>query len=161
MTTSSSSPRLIGMKALRILIALFPFLICLALPLSSRAAAKEQAIRFPNGTTIRAEVADTQETQRMGLMFRDRLPEGGGMLFVFQEARPYAFWMKNCKFSIDIIWLNTEKETVYFSERTPPCRSDPCPSYGPKDKAALYVIEVAAGFVKEAGLTLGVPIHFE
>ncbi len=149
------------MKVLRSLTALIIFLTPLAISIASHAAVKEQALRFPNGTTRHAELADTPEARGRGLMFRDRLPEGGGMLFVFDEAQPYRFWMKNCKFPIDIIWLNGQKEVIYFVEAVPPCKADPCPTYGPDHKAALYVIEVAAGFVKASGLNLGAPIQFE
>lgn len=149
------------MKVYRILPAIFIVLAYLAVSPASYAAPKTQAIRFPSGITINAEVADTPASRRRGLMFRDHLPEGGGMLFVFEEDRPYRFWMKNCKFPIDIIWLDAQKAVVYFSENTPPCFSDPCPTYGPKESPARYVIEVAAGFVHERGLKVGTAIHFE
>ena len=93
-------------------------------------------------------------------MFRERLPAGGGMLFIFQEPGPYQFWMKNCKFPIDIIWLGKEKQIVYLSEKTPPCRSDPCPTYGPKQEKALYVLEVASGFAQKEKLKLGMKVRF-
>lgn len=117
-------------------------------------------IHFPNGTTLYAEVVDTPETRNQGLMFRDHLPIGGAMLFVFQESKPHRFWMKNCKFPIDIIWLNQKKEIVYISKNTPPCKSDPCPIYGPEKTKALYVLEVAAGFSKNKGLKPGATIQF-
>ncbi|MFQ5542831.1 MAG: DUF192 domain-containing protein [Nitrospiria bacterium] len=119
-----------------------------------------QPIQFPSGTTIHAEVVDTPEKREQGLMFREHLPEGGGMLFVFQKAKPYQFWMKNCKFPIDIIWLSKTKKIIYISEKTPPCQADPCPLYGPKKQNALYVLEVASGFSKREGLSQGIKIQF-
>lgn len=93
-------------------------------------------------------------------MFRDSLSPGSGMLFIFQEAHPYLFWMKNCKFPIDIIWLNEKKEVVFISEKTPPCKADPCPNYGPTDKDALYVVEVESGFAAKEKLKLGSKVRF-
>lgn len=129
-------------------------------PVYPEAAPPHRTLLFPSGTKIDAEVADTTERRSRGLMFRDRLPAGGGMLFIFEQAQPYLFWMKNCKFPIDIIWLNGQKEIVFISENTPPCKADPCPNYGPEDKASLYVIEVAAGFSKKERLKLGAKVRF-
>ncbi len=120
----------------------------------------EKSVQFPSGTTLLAEVADTPEARERGLMFRDRLPSGGALLFIFETPKPYQFWMKNCKFSIDIIWMNAEKEVVFIAKDTPPCISDPCPTYGPKDKTALYVLEVEAGFAQKENLKPGMVIRF-
>lgn len=119
-----------------------------------------RTVIFPSGAKIDAEVADTPQARNVGLMFRDSLPPGGGMLFIFQEAGPYLFWMKNCKFPIDIIWFNEQKEVIFISEKTPPCKADPCPNYGPLDKNALYVIEVASGFAQKEKLKLGMKVRF-
>ena len=120
----------------------------------------ERPVQFPSGTVLLAEVADTPETRERGLMFRDHLPLGGALLFIFETPKPYQFWMKNCKFSIDIIWMNAEKEVVFIAKDTPPCTSDPCPTYGPKDKTALYVLEVEAGFAQKENLKPGMSIRF-
>jgi len=134
--------------------ALFFFLLLPA------AASAEFSVVFPSGTEIRPEVVDTPESRSRGLMFREHLPEGGGMLFVFQLARPYSFWMKNCRFAIDIIWLNKKKEIIHIAEDVPPCEKMPCPLYGPKKAAALYVLEVASGFAKREGLQRGARLVF-
>jgi uncharacterized protein len=144
---------------------LFILLLLFAAVLSREPALSEilpahRTVIFPSGTKIHAEVADTDQTRSAGLMFRDSLPPGGGMLFIFQEARPYLFWMKNCKFPIDIIWFNEQKEVIFIAEKTPPCKADPCPHYGPLDKNALYVIEVASGFAAKEKLKLGMKVRF-
>lgn len=120
----------------------------------------DRALRFPSGTVIVAEVASTPETREKGLMFREHLPKGGGLLFIFEVSKPYRFWMKNCKFPIDIIWINAEKEVVHIAKDIPPCKGDPCPTYGPKDEDALYVLEVAAGFSANEKLKRGTKIQF-
>jgi hypothetical protein len=124
-------------------------------------ALKQRSVTFPNGSILNAEVASTPKTRSLGLMFRDHLPEGGGMLFIFQVAAPHRFWMKNCKFPIDIIWMNEQGEIIYISENTPPCKSDPCPSYGPTKGQALYVLEVASGFTRHEKLKKGMKIRFQ
>ena len=140
--------------------------ICLTtLPFLMEALGAEKAparrpITFPNGREIHAEVADTPSARERGLMFRDHLAEDAGMLFIFQQAAPHQFWMKNCKFPIDIIWLNDKKEIVYLSENTPPCPSDPCPLYGPTRERATYVIEVVSGVAQKEKLKPGMKIQF-
>lgn len=139
------------------------FFLAAILPWESALSEKLPAHRtviFPGGTKIDAEVADTPQARNVGLMFRDSLPPGGGMLFIFEKPGPYLFWMKNCKFPIDIIWFNEQREVIFISEKTPPCKADPCPNYGPLDKNALYVIEVASGFAAKEKLKLGMKVRF-
>ncbi len=106
------------------------------------------------------EVADTPSARHMGLMFREKLSAGTGMVFIFPVEALHRFWMKNCKFPIDMIWLNKGKVIVYTEQNVPPCKNDPCPDYGPKDKPALYVIETSAGFIKKEGLRVGMTVKF-
>ena len=56
----------------------------------------------------------------MGLMFRPSLPEDRGMLFVFGELDFHGIWMKNCRFPIDIVWLDEERRVVHVGRRCPP-----------------------------------------
>jgi len=106
------------------------------------------------------EVADTPQARQRGLMFRERLPADTGMLFIFPVSAPHRFWMKNCKFPIDIIWLNQEKQIVFVAQSVPPCKRDPCPEYGPKDQLSLYVIEAPTGFSKKEELRVGATVKF-
>lgn len=51
------------------------------------------------------EIASTTLAQARGLSFRDRLPEGHGMLFLFNRPAVRSFWMKDMRFPIDIVWI--------------------------------------------------------
>ena len=115
---------------------------------------------FPSGTEVRAELAITPAERATGLMFREGLLAGEGMLFIFEEADFHSFWMFNMKFSIDIIWLSPEKSIVHIEHSVPPCSEEPCPTYQPMQKA-LYVIEVPAGFAKKESLRLGMKVLLE
>ncbi|MBI4211176.1 MAG: DUF192 domain-containing protein, partial [Deltaproteobacteria bacterium] len=44
---------------------------------------------------VSVEVAKTDEERAKGLMFRESLPENGGMWFVFPHEVIDPFWMKN------------------------------------------------------------------
>lgn len=137
----------------------FTFLFFVFLVVRSTEAAETLPIFFPSGHHIQAEVADTKAKKKVGLMFRESLAPNAGMLFVYSQAGVYSFWMKNCRFPIDIIWLDPKKTVVQITERVPPCLDDPCPVYNPHVEA-LYVIEVNAGLSQREGLTVGSKIRF-
>jgi len=108
-------------------------------------------IFLPNGKAITAELAVTDYERAKGLMFREQINPDQGMLFIFEHEGRHSFWMKNMVISIDILWLNREKQIVHIEERVPPCKTDPCPSYASKIPA-MYVLELKAGSVKENDL---------
>ncbi len=131
-----------------------PFLISLSL-LFSLPAGKDKFIKiyFPDGTSITAELAVTDEERQRGLMFREKLNSDQGMLFVFKEEGTYSFWMMNTKIFLDILWLDKERRIVHIERRVPPCPEIPCPSYSPK-APAMYVLELLAGSADEKKLRL-------
>ena len=100
------------------------------------------------------ELSITNEEQMLGLMFRKSLGKNKGMLFVFEKEGGSSFWMKNTLIPLDIIWINENKEVVFISENTQPCKEDSCFSIAP-DKKAKYVLEINAGISKEIGLKVG------
>jgi uncharacterized membrane protein (UPF0127 family) len=108
---------------------------------------------LPNGDSITAELARTEQERMRGLMSRSGLGRGQGMLFVFEKEGYHSFWMKNMKFAIDIVWLDAQKRIIHIERRVPPCKKDPCPSYLP-NLPAMYVLEVKAGSVDERELKL-------
>lgn len=115
---------------------------------------------LPSGAVYRLELARTAEEQTQGLMYRESLPERTGMLFLFRDAAPHRFWMKNTMMPLDIVWLDRSGRVVYVSANTPPCRADPCPSYGP-DTPIATVLEIAGGLAEKEGVTVGSRIIFE
>ncbi len=59
-----------------------------------------------------AEIADTPEKHSKGLMFRQKIKDDYGMLFIFPEEDIRSFWMKNTLIVLDIIYLNQEQQIV-------------------------------------------------
>jgi len=106
-----------------------------------------------NGKVLSLEIADSPEERRVGLMFRDPLPQNHGMLFIFGREQAYSFWMMDMKFSLDIIWIDSDGIVVHIENDVPPC-SAACPSYQP-NVSALYVLEVNAGFADSIDLRAG------
>ena len=121
------------------------------LPISARARIADRPIEL--------EVAKTTEQQAMGLMYRTSLADDRGMLFEFKPARWVNFWMKNCKISLDMIFIRDGVVTA-IEVSAPPCTADPCPTYGP-DTAVDRVIELRGGRAAELGVKVGDRIAIE
>ena len=106
------------------------------------------------GERFSVELAQTQEKQALGLMFRDSLPDDHGMLFIFPREARRSFWMKNCRIPLDIFYFDGNLALVSVSESTPPCRTQRCPSY-PSEGPARYVLELNAGKAAQLGIKTG------
>ena len=106
-----------------------------------------------NGIRVNVEIADNFEERAKGLMFRDRLPETAGMLFVFENEGNYPFWMMNMKFDLDMIWIDSNSKVVYIAKDVSPCGIS-CKAVDPNSNAK-YVLEVDAGFADKYGIVEG------
>lgn len=102
---------------------------------------------------LRVEVADTPEERERGLMFREELPEGRGMLFMFDKSQILHFWMKNTMIPLDILFFD-ERRNLVSAMTMEPCVADPCPLY-PSTAEARYALEVPAGFIERYGVGVG------
>ena len=100
------------------------------------------------------ELAQTPDEWAHGLMFRSRMDEDKGMLLILEKERDYSDWMKNTLIPLDILWINQDKEVVYISNNTPPCKMDSCPVYTTERKAR-YILEVNGGIVNRTGISVG------
>ena len=109
---------------------------------------------------IEAEVMVSDHDRAMGLMFRPSLAPDRGMIFVFESPAFHGIWMKNCRFPIDILWLDAELNIVHVAEDVPPCKADPCPIYEPLRRAS-YVVELNAGQARREKATVGATVSFE
>lgn len=89
------------------------------------------------------ELARTPAEQEKGLMFRESMEEGDGMLFVFPQSDIYNFWMKNTLIPLDMLWIDDQLNVVKVITAQP-CTVDQCPTYNPW-VPAKYVLEINAG----------------
>ena len=133
----------------------------LALALASSAAATPAVIplKLPSGKVLQTEVMVSDQDRQMGLMFRPSLPLDHGMLFIFEQPDFHAIWMKNCKFPIDILWLDDQGKVVHVAEKVPPCKAEPCPVYEPLRRAS-YVVELNAGLSRKEKVVVGSRVEF-
>jgi len=126
-----------------------------------------QARVIVNGFELTADIAITDDEKTKGLAIKDNLKENESMLFVYEQPTRLGFWMKDMKFPIDIIWLDSNGTVVHIEHNLQPCVSIlntgssilNCPTYTP-DKDSLYVLETIAGFSQKHDVKIGTNIDF-
>ncbi|MBI4089855.1 MAG: DUF192 domain-containing protein [Candidatus Kerfeldbacteria bacterium] len=107
---------------------------------------------------VEAEVAATPSARSQGLSGRDSLAADAGMLFIFEQPGPHAFWMQGMRFPIDIIWINDG--TVVDVALEVPVPDGLPPLYTP-NQFATQVLEVNAGWVAANHVTIGSPVTID
>ena len=112
------------------------------------------------GRRYAVELADTGPERERGLMFRDAMQADHGMLFVHEREEPQAYWMKNTRIPLDILYFDAQRRLVSQQRDVPPCTlGDRCPPY-PSDAPARYVLELNAGQAARLGLKDGAQLRF-
>ncbi|ALJ06249.1 hypothetical protein APS56_14375 [Pseudalgibacter alginicilyticus] len=102
------------------------------------------------------ELAETDYDIQTGLMYRDTMKENQGMLFIFEDETERFFYMKNTRFSLDLIYINANKKIVSFQKNAKPFDEASLPSNAP----AKYVLEINAGMVDAWKVSVGDDINF-
>jgi hypothetical protein len=97
------------------------------------------------------EMATTSQQQRVGEMFRTRVPPDGGMLFDWGVPRPSPMWMQNTLVPLDMLFINPDGTIRHIAENTVPESLAAIDSGGPV-RAAL---EVAAGTAARLNIRVG------
>lgn len=100
--------------------------------------------------TVVAEVASTPDERAQGLMYRQEVPDGTGMLFVFEDTSIRSFWMQNTYVALDIAFLNAAFVVVDIQQMEPQT-TDPHESTA----AAMFALEVRKGWFAEQGIRVG------
>ena len=107
-----------------------------------------------HGRTWKVELARTGDEQYQGLSDRAAVPEGTGMLFVYEEPKVLEFCMRKCLASLDIAFLDAHGKVV----RTYTMPVEPYDRWRatyPSIDRAQYALEVAAGELGKAGVKVG------
>ena len=106
------------------------------------------------------EIADDDTERARGLMFRDAMADDRGMLFIHDSQQPLAYWMKNTRIALDILYVDDARRLVSQRRGVPPCSlGDRCPNY-PSGAPARYVLELTAGQAERLGLEDGAELRF-
>ena len=102
------------------------------------------------GHNVRAEVAATEASRATGLMNRFSLKPDGGMLFVFDNPQPLAFWMKNTYVPLSIAFIDAEGRIVNIEDMAPQTETSHF-SRG----LAEYALEMKKGWFENYGIGPG------
>ena len=136
--------------------ALLPLLACV---ISGCAGASQPWVEI-GGQRYQVELAKDDDARARGLMFRDAMEDGRGMLFIHDAQAPQAYWMKNTKIPLDILYFDNNRKLVSQQRDVPPCSlGDACPSY-PSNAPARYVLELNAGHAEKLKLQDGAVMTF-
>lgn len=110
-----------------------------------------------NYATFKVELADTEEKQTQGLMHRTSIKEDQGMLFLMEEEEIHSFWMDETYISLDVIFIDADKEVVFIAKGTEPKSQEPIRSLSP----SKYILEVKAGVADQFGIKVGDFVNWE
>jgi uncharacterized membrane protein (UPF0127 family) len=99
---------------------------------------------------IQAEVAASPQERAIGLMHRKSMPANNGMLFVFEEAQPQCFWMKNTLLPLSIAFLDDAGQVVNIADMKPLDESSHCSA-----KPVRFALEMNQGWFAKRGIKAG------
>lgn len=110
--------------------------------------------------TLQVEIADDETERARGLMFRHRLAQGSGMLFIYDSPRKVSFWMRNTVIPLDIVFMDRTGTIRHIHRNALPLDETPIPGAGPLDPRPerLMILEIGGGEADRLGLAVGQPM---
>lgn len=99
---------------------------------------------------IQAEIARTPEQRAIGLMSRPTLGANEGMLFVFEDAAPQCFWMKNTLIPLSIAFIADDGTILQIADMPPQTLESTCST-----KPVRLVLEMNKGWFAQRSLKAG------
>jgi len=96
------------------------------------------------------ELADSDDAQERGLMYRTSIADTAGMVFTFATPHHAVFWMKNTCIPLDMVFVD-ESNRVIGVVTAPPLNEEPREVPG----FSKYVVELGAGVAQKNGIALG------
>lgn len=141
-----------GLKVRISLVALIIFCVVFSACAKSKLPVKELMIKRSDGiyVTVQAEMAVEEEERNYGFMNRKKIPDGTGMLFVFEKDQILSFWMKNTPSPLSIAYIDSEGviKNIYDMK---PYSLEPIVS----TVSCRYALEVPQGWYSRAGIRVG------
>lgn len=105
--------------------------------------------------TIAVELAKTSEQQQHGLMYRTKLADNEGMLFIFADEDFRAFWMKNTRIDLSIGYFDKARvlKEIIDMKATSIMETNP-PTY-PSRVRSQYALEMTKGWFAKNKIKVG------
>ena len=100
-------------------------------PSATASAPAERVEAVLDGVALELEVADTREERAIGLMGRESVPPGTGMVFLYDEPSTGRFYMFDVPVPLRAVFVRDGE--VVSTVVMPPCEADDpsaCPTYG-------------------------------
>ena len=116
------------------------------------------------------ELATDEAAIRRGLMDRQDIPTGTGMLFVFKTPQVHEFWMANCLIDIDVLFIDGQGRiaSMHRMKAEPPRRpTESVSSYEQRMKMyssripVRFAIELPAGSIDALGVRAGESVSLD
>lgn len=104
---------------------------------------------------LTVEIADTPPTRNRGLMDRDSLLEGHGMLFVYEQPEMLSFWMKNTRIPLSVGFFDSEKRLLQIEDMDPPKTNTSSLRLYKSTHPAQYALEVPQNWFKKHKISIG------
>lgn len=147
------------MMIMKIIVALFMSLVALASE-SGEPTYNTRKIHVA-GRAVTAEIADTPDRRSHGLMFRQKLPDDHGMLFVFEGEEPLGFWMKNTLIPLSIGFFDKDKRLIDTQEMVPASAVEVNPKVYNSSAPAMYALEMPKGWFAHHQIKKGAKLIFD
>jgi uncharacterized protein len=103
---------------------------------------------------IRAEVADSMGTRMEGLMHRKSMPQGAGMVFVFDETALHCMWMKNTLIPLSVAFIDEGGNIVNIADMQPQTEDSHCAA-----RPARFALEMNKGWFAQRGIKAGASLR--
>lgn len=97
------------------------------------------------------EIAETDNQRARGLMFRRKMADRNGMLFLFQNNQIVTMWMKNTFIPLDILFIDQKGFIVHIAKSTVPHSLDIISSHKP----VVSALELNAGMTDNLNIHVG------
>jgi uncharacterized membrane protein (UPF0127 family) len=120
---------------------------------ASQAQHADPLLTYPlkiGGHSLRAEIANTEDTRLRGLMFRKSLPENRGMVFVYPEEGHQAMWMKNTLIPLSVAFIDRDGKIQNIADMEPHSERSHASAGNAK-----YALEVNRGWFAKRGIRSG------
>lgn len=103
-----------------------------------------------NGVKLYIEIALTDQERATGLMFREKIPENYGMLFIFEKEQVLNFWMKNTSIPLSIAYIRENGLIIGIYDMNP-YDETPISSIYP----CKFALEVNKGWFSKTNIKAG------
>lgn len=113
-------------------------------------AASDKVELSVSGKVVHAELALTEQARFRGLMFRKKLCENCGMLFVFPSAAKWAFWSKNTPLALSVAFVDGAGRIVQIVDMEPNSLKNHAAAY-----EVIYALEMSRGWFEKNGIATG------